>query len=707
MGRRREKRSAGRTPDIPGRLDTCMGMRRTLPLGLATVALLAGWLRGQDHRVVVEAGGQGLLGVADAASAGVVDAATLARRPLRRVGEVLEAVPGVVVTQHSGAGKGNQMFLRGFDLDHGTDLRTTVAGIPANLPSHAHGQGYTDLAFVIPELIEAVRYRKGPYSARDGDFASAGAIDVDYVRRLDCDLALAEAGSFGATRALFAHSRELGGGDLLLAVEGRHDDGPWHVPDDYDRVNGVLRWSRGDDAAGCMLTAMGHDGRWTATDQIAARAVARGDVARFGTHDPTSGGSTGRYSLHGTWWHAGDAAATRAAGYAQLYDLDLFSNFTYALADPVNGDQIEQTDRRATFGLDLEQQWFGSIGGLQAEHGAGLGLRSDRVRTGLHGASRRARGATVRRDSITEHQASLWVESRLQWAPKVRSVAGLRADAVWMDVDSDLAANSGDRADARLSPKLGLAVGPWAGCEVHANAGFGFHSNDARGATQRDDPTTAAPLDGMRVDPLVRSRGAELGLRTAPRPGLHGTLAAFVLDLDSELVFAGDAGTTEASGASRRLGIESTASWAATPWLSLDGEVAWTRARFRGAPPGNDRIPGAVETLVAGGVTVHAGPWFGSLRTRYVGPRPLVEDDSVRSRVLWLWNLRLGGRLAERTTLTLDVLNLLDEQDADIEYFYASRLPGEPPGPDDGGHADVHFHPVEPFTVRLTLQSRF
>jgi hypothetical protein len=661
----------------------------------------------QANHVVVEGRAESLIGVADTATGGQVGQADLAMRPLGRVGELLEAVPGVIITQHSGAGKGNQLFLRGFNLDHGTDLRTTVAGIPVNLPSHGHGQGYTDLNFMIPELVEEIRYRKGPYLARDGDFSSAGAVEIDYVRKLERGLAQIEVGSFGHRRGLFAQSYQLDGGDLLLAVEGRHGDGPWDVPDDYDRINGVARYARGDEQRGYSVMAMGYSGTWTATDHVARRAIERGEIGRFGSLDPTSGGDSSRYSMHAQWWQQDQRGATRASAWALASDLDLFSNFTYFLVDEVAGDQIEQTDRRYVFGLDGEQQWFGDLAGLDLDSTVGAQLRSDFISNGLHSSAARRRAGTVRRDTIRQHMLSLWAENRVQWASKVRSVVGLRGDAVLMDVASDRAANSDDRADAIVSPKAGLVFGPFADTEFYLNAGYGFHSNDARGATLRDDPTTPDPDDGVRVNPLVRSRGAEVGLRTTCLPGLHSSLAGFVLDLDSELVFVGDAGNTEAARGSRRYGVEWTNAYAPAEWISLDADLTWTHARFRGDDPGGQHIPGAIDTVVAAGLTLRSERFFGTLRTRYFGPRSLIEDNSVRSRVSWLLNLRLGAHVGAQTTVMLDVINLLDEKDHDIEYFYASRLAGEAPGPDDGGYNDVHLHPVEPFSLRFAVQTRF
>jgi len=552
-----------------------------------------------------------------------------------------------------------------------------------------------------------VRYRKGPYLARDGDFAAAGAIDLDYVRKLDASLVAVEVGAFGHLRGLHATSCTVGGGDLLLALEGRHDDGPWEVPDDYDRINGVVRWTRGDEAGGVAVTAMGYDGSWTATDHVARRAVQGGLIGRFGSLDPTSGGDSSRYSLHVGAWSGDDRGAVRVAAWGLAYDFDLFSNFTYFLDDPIDGDQIQQTDRRWVFGLEGERQWFAKLFDRPMENALGVQLRSDFISNGLHDSVRRVRTGTVRRDDIEEYLLSAWGENRVQWWPKARTVLGLRADALLLEVDSDTAANSGSRDDVLVSPKAGVVVGPFAETELYVNGGFGFHSNDARGATLRDDPTTPAPGDGDRVDPLVRSKGAEVGVRTAVASGLHATVAAFALESDSELLFVGDAGNTEPARGSRRYGLECCTTWSPLEWLVFDADASWTHARFRGDAPEGDHIPGAVESVVAAAMTFRRDRWFASLRTRYFGPRPLIEDDSVRLRVAWLVNLRLGAKLSEQTTATLDVLNLLDEKDSDIEYYYPSRFMGEPPGPDVGGYADVHFHPVEPFTLRLGVQTRF
>ncbi|MCB9889456.1 MAG: TonB-dependent receptor [Planctomycetes bacterium] len=653
--------------------------------------------------VVVEGRAESLLGIADSAGEGQVGAAELRRRPLLRPGEVLETVPGLIATQHSGAGKANQFFLRGFNLDHGTDLRTTVAGVPQNLPSHGHGQGYTDLGFLIPELIDRVSFRKGPYAARDGDFSAAGAVDIDYVRELDRGIARITAGSYDFGRALVADSVTALGGTLLFGAELQNNDGRWQVPEAFHKHNGVLRFSRGDERDGFDVTAMGYRADWTATDQVPARAVAAGTLHRFGSLDPTSGGESARYSLAVRGTRTRGDTRTRVGAYGAYHELDLFSNFTYSLDDPSNGDQFEQTDRRWVGGLDAEQRWLPRLGGREVEASVGVQVRSDFITNGLFRDARRMRLQTVRRDRIDETSFGLWVEGKAQLHDKLRATAGARVDHYLFDVHSDNPANSGNDRATLFSPRAGIAFGPFASTELYLNGGFGFHSNDARGVTSRDDPATPAPLDGMRVTPLVRARGAELGLRTTALAGLQSTVSLWYLDSDSELIFVGDAGNTQASRASERWGIEFANHYQPCRWLLLDADAAVSRALFQDQDPAGRHVPNAVGLTANAGITLLGAHGFASLRMRHFGRRSLIEDDSVRSSATTLFNLRLGCALSDATNLSLDVLNLFDAKDQDIAYSYTSRLAGEPAG----GVADVHFHPVEPFMLRLTFEARF
>lgn len=668
---------------------------------LALAALTCAWLQGtaQDPpqelaELVVTGRAEVLLEAADAAAQGLVEAAEIEARPWLRTGELLEVVPGVIVTQHSGTGKANQYFLRGFNLDHGTDFALSYDGMPVNLPSHGHGQGYADLNFVIPELVAAVEYRKGPYYPSAGDFASAGAAALRSFDALPYGFAKFGAGDDAFGRLVVADSPALGNGRLLYGFAAEHGDGPWQRPENAVKFNALLKYSAGDARDGWSLQPMLYSGAWDATDQVPQRAVDSGALSPLSTLDRSDGGESSRLALIGNWWRGGGDSMTRANAYLSYYRLDLFSNFTYFLHDPVRGDQFEQVDRRLVGGGGLSHELDGAWFGAETAHTVGLQARLDYVPVvGLYATRARQRLSTVREDRVRESSLGLYYENRTQWIDGLRSLAGLRADAYSFDVGNRTGGSSGGENDAILSPKLGLIAGPWADTEFYANAGLGFHSNDARGVTA----AVAA------ADPLVRSAGGELGLRSAPLDGWNTTLSLWLLELDSELLFVGDAGTTAASRPSRRHGLEWANFYAVADWLTLDADVSLSRARFTDPDPAGDRVPGAIEAVVAAGATVEdPSGLFGSLRLRHFGPRALVEDDTVRSSASTLLNLRAGYHAA-RWSLYLDVLNLLNSAGHDIDYYYASRLPGEPAA----GVEDVHFHPVEPRSFRVYLELRF
>jgi hypothetical protein len=649
-----------------------------------------------------------------AASQGTVSRAEILRRPSRRAGEVLETVPGVVVSQHSGEGKANQYYLRGFNLDHGTDFSTTVAGVPVNLPTHGHGQGYTDLSFVVPELVSGIQYRKGPYYADDGDFSTAGGANLTYRNTLERPVGELALDRRGYGRALVAASQAIGRrradtpvtSDLLYALEAFRNDGPWDRPDDARRLNGMLRYSRATPTGGLSISATGYDGRWNSTDQIPSRAFANGSIGRFGFVDPTDGGRSSRATLSGEWQRVTPGRSWRASAYVVGARLDLWSNFTYFLDDTVNGDQFEQVDERRVYGFKAATTRAATWRGRAIETSFGVNGRFDDIaKVGLYATRERARLATTREDAVGELAGGGFAQASVQWTPRVRAVVGLRGDAFAFDVRSDDARNSGFRRAGIVSPKLALLFGPFDRTAYFVNAGLGFHSNDARGTTTTVDAKTGAPV--APVDPLVRTRGAEIGARTAAIPNVTASAALWILGIDSELLFVGDAGTTEASRASERFGVEWTAEWRPTSKLALDAQAAWSRARFTGGGGASggaagDRIPGALERVLAGGVSVRdLGPWFASVRVRSFGPRALVEDGSVRSEASTLLSAQVGYKLANGLALSLQGLNLTNAKASNIESFYASRLPGEAAE----GVEDDHFHPVEPFTLRLALQS--
>jgi hypothetical protein len=623
--------------------------------------------------------------------------------PFLRPGEALEIVPGLIVTQHSGEGKANQYFLRGFNLDHGTDLAIKVDGMPVNMPTHGHGQGYADINFLIPELIQSVYVRKGPYYADVGDFSSAGSVEIDYLNKLPKNIVETTFGSFGYRRGLAMGSTAVGNGILLAAIEGTKYNGPWDVPDNVRKINGVLRYSQGTATDGFTLTGMAYSNAWNSTDQVAQRAIDQGVISRFGTLDPTDGGVSSRFSLSGNLAHSSEYGQSKLSAYLIRSDLQLYNNFTYFLDNPINGDQFNQLDRRTLGGFDARHAFDWRFGGHETQTRVGIQSRYDDIHVGLFKTEQRAVLSTTRDDRVQEGNVGIWTDTTTRWTDWLRTTVGIREDFFAGRVLSDTPENSGNAQASIASPKAGVVLGPWFKTEFYGNAGYGLHSNDIRGATITVDPNDkVTPLD--RVPLLVRSRGAEIGIRTKAIENLTSSVAVFVLDFDSELLFVGDAGTTEPSRPSRRVGVEWTNKYKPVPWLTFDLDVAYTRARFTDFDLAGDRIPGAPAWIASSSVTFGGETgWFGALKARFFGPRPLIEDDSVRSLASLIFNARAGYRFDNGLRLQLDVLNLFNAQTNQIEYYYLSRLPGEP----IGGVADRHVHPAEPRAVRLTLAARF
>jgi hypothetical protein len=681
-------------------------MRSAGALGLSALIPLTSWAAGQAGKLIeevtVSAKRVESLAQADSASVGTVLAAQLENRPILRTGEVLEVVPGLMVTQHSGDGKANQYFLRGFNLDHGTDFASRVDGMPVNMPTHGHGQGYSDINFLIPELAQRIDYKKGTYYADEGNFSAAGSVDITYARHLDKSLAVLGGGEDGYRRGMVAISPEWGDNDLIAAVDYQHNDGPWDLKEGFRKINGLLKYTHGDNDTGFGITAMGYDGKWRSTDQIPLRAVQDGSIDRFGFIDPTDGGETHRYSLSGDYWAPVASGKLHALAYYIDYKLDLISNFTY-YTDQADGDQFEQFDDRSILGGNVRYAVPLTLGSFETELQSGIDLRHDDISpVGLYHTSERVRLNTIRQDNVTQTSYSAYLSDGIAWTSKFRTTVGLRADHFDFDVKSNLAANSGTASDSIVSPKLTMVFGPWDTTELFVNLGGGFHSNDARGTTITVDPTDGVtPVD--RVNPLVRARGGEVGFRTSPTRALQLSGSFWMLNLDSELLFVGDGGSTEPSRESHRRGVELSAYYSPTSWLIVDGDLAWSHARFADDDPVGDRIPNAVDRVASVGLIVnHPSGWSGGARLRYLGPGALIEDNSVRSSSTSLLNLEAGYRFPQDIKVSVELLNAFDRRANDITYFYASQLRGETDPVED-----IHFHPVEPRTLRASVAVKF
>jgi hypothetical protein len=670
---------------------------------------------------------ESLIGIADSATQGTVGATEIQDRPILRSGEILETIPGVIITQHAGGGKANQYFLRGFNLDHGTDFAIFLDGMPLNLPSHAHGEGYADMNTVIPEFVERLNYEKGPYYADVGNYGSVGSAHLVFFKTLPENFIQVEGGMYGYGRAVFGASQKVGSGNLLYGAEIYHEDGPWKHPDDYYKLNGILTYSQGGDANGFSFTVRAYHGKWDSSDQIAANAVPL--VGFFGTLNATDGGNSQRYSLQGEWHRQDANSQTKLMAYGFYYDLDLFSDFTYYLTDPIRGDQFEQKDRRWVAGLDASHTIFSQWFGRKVENTFGLQVRNDWINNGLYQSENRVRvgktdsatgatlPATTEADRFTDTQVGFYAENTIQWANKFRTVAALRGDLEYFDVTSLVTpANSGTASKFLPSPKLSLIFGPWANTEFYAQGGFGFHSNDGRGATQTVEPVSADhPFPNTpvtRIPALIPTEGAEIGVRTLAIPHLQSTLSLWYLHSASELQQSGDTGDTVASAQpSDRYGVEWANYYTPLEHLAFDFDLADSKALFTtidaddAAPgsPGGRLVPEAVQWVISSGVTLHDLKGFsGSLRLRFFGPRDLTSDGIYRSSATALLNAQVGYQINKRWRVSAEFLNLIDRRDHDIDYAYTSRItPTATPA-----FTDV-FHPVEPFQVRFGLQYRF
>ncbi len=640
-----------------------------------------------------------LIGISTAASEGVVGQVDLEYRPIQRVAELLEVIPGFIATQHSGGGKANQYFLRGFNLDHGTDFAAFHDGVPINMRTHGHGQGYLDLGFIIPELIDTVSFAKGPYRAESGDFATAGAARFRTVDRLDAPFIQGEIGTNEYYRIVAAGSTKAGAGDILLGIEARYDNGPFDLPQALELFSGSAKWT-GPLAGGTLrASATAYHVGFRSPEQVPLRAIESGLIGRRGFLDADLGGETTR--IGGVLnWTDDEKAPLNILAYGHYYKFRLTSNFTYFLDDPVNGDEFEQRDRRFVIGGRVDKR-FDFDASIPIALLVGAEGRYDFIDpVGLFRTDARRVVSTVRQDKVNQGSGAVFAEVTVRPTERLRILLGGRADFYTFDVRADIAANSGKSSASIFSPKASIAWTPIDRIELYANYGRGFHSNDARGTSINIDPNTGNTADP--VDALVAASGYEGGVRVMPIDGLTLTGTYWWLDLDSELLFIGDGGTTEAQGPSKRRGFELGAFYQPAPWLTVDAEYTRSQGRLTGLPGGADRIPGAIETVIAGGVVAKYEKASFALRLRHFGSYSLIEDNSVRADPLTVVNARLGYRFG-RAELVADLLNVFDAKDNEIEYFYASRLPGEPAE----GVEDRHIRPIEPRQLRVSAIVKF
>lgn len=635
------------------------------------------------------------------ASATTITGGELKARPKLRPADVLQAAGGLFAVQHAGGGKANQYFLRGFDIDHGTDLLLTVDGVPVNLVSHGHGQGYADLNFLIPELVTAIDVYKGTYYPELGDFATAGSVDMRLADILPESFAQVSAGQYGIVRGVGAVSRTVGDDwRFTLAGEAATQNGPFQNPEKYRRLNAYLRATHDlSPSSSVTMTWISHSGRWNASGQVPQRAVDQGIIDRFGTLDPTEGGTTQRH-LASLRYNAkiADEVALDVTAYAQRYDWRLYSNFTFFKDDPIDGDQIEQTDGRWILGMSgnarLLHRHFGR---LQIETRAGVQVRNDGIDNGLFHTRARERLGTRVDAGIDQTSIGLYAEERLAYSRWLAVRAGVRVDRLDVSVADRVTPRGptsveGSAGSMLASPKVSLVLAPVPMTQLHVNFGRGFHSNDARGATRRSDPATL----------LVPATSYEIGARVRPWNPLILTAAAYRIDLDSELVWSGDAGTTEPSDASRRIGIELGGRLNFHRWLFADADLTLNRAVYRGNAGNHGAVALApTRTLTAGVGARSPFGTFGSLRVRHIGERPANEDGSLVAEGFTVVDAQMGHRF-RAFEATLDVQNLFDTEWREVQFATESQLRHEAKPVEE-----VNFTPGWPLTVRATLAAYF
>jgi TonB-dependent Receptor Plug Domain len=605
-------------------------------------------------------------------------------RPQGRPADVLRLIPGLIISQHQGGGKAEQYLIRGFDADHGTDLAIFVDGLPVNLRSHAHGQGYADLHFLIPETVRAVDVLKGPYFPEYGDFDTAGTVVFltrDYVEENTVEIA---GGSFNTQRYLALLSPTRDALKTFIAVEGYRNDGPFDQPNGYLRFN-LFAKASANIAEDMRLSvwASHYRAEWHGSGEIPTRAVRSGLIDRFGSIDPNEGGVTQRTNVNADYsWQVTETQRFTAHAYVTYYALSLFNDFTLFLNDPENGDMINQRDRRFLAGIDTQYEIKSRPIGMPLTSTVGFQYRIDTPHVVLANAVQRHQVARVQDVSIVEQSYSPFVKFDLVPIEKVRLVTGARGDIFRFHGTENVVGPEPfaihDVTKARPNVKANLILGPWAAAEFFGNFGTGFHSNDAR-----------AVLIDPKLDALPTATGYEFGVRTRVLPRTELFATYWFLDLSSELVFVGDEGTTEPRGPSHRDGLEVGVRIRPLDWLTFTGDFTYTRkAEFETGAA----IPLAPLWTARADVTVRL-PWglSSSLEMRYLGDRWADEDRHHTARGYTLLNWT-GRYRYQNLEAFLSVENLANVDWRESQFFFTSRLPGEPvPGVND-----VHFTPGTP-----------
>ena len=631
-----------------------------------------------------------------------ISALDIQTRPVATTQEVLRLVPGLFIAQHAGGGKAEQMFLRGFDLDHGTDINLSADGIPVNMVSHAHGQGYADLHFVIPEIIGNVEFKKGPYAADAGDFTTAGLVRFKTADALEKSFLKLEAGRFATARAvgafnLLGENAERHNRHAYLASETYYSDGYFDSPQAFRRLNLFGKFSAlTDDAQRVSFSVSAFQSSWDASGQIPERAVRSGLIGRFGSIDHTEGGVTSRYNFN--FEHVKSLTGNgllRNQLYYTDYSFELYSNFTFFLHDPVNGDEIRQKERRRLFGYNGVYQCEGRLAGKRLATEAGIFLRNDitggselsRVRQRTHTTARLALG------DIDETSTGAWLSETWEIAPHLTLNAAARFDLFRFAYDDklDSAYTPGRVTSGIVSPKLNLYYDLNPAVRLYVAGGLGFHSNDAR---------VVVPQNGEEV--LPRATGADLGAIFKPSPALLFNLAGWYLHLDQEFVYVGDEAVVEAGGKTRRFGADLSVRLQMLRYLFADLDLTYSNARATEEPEGAQSIPLAPRWTGTGGIGWDKGKgFFGSFRFRCLGDRPANGDNSLVAGGYFLLDAVTGWKRGN-WELGISAQNLLNTEWKEAQFETESRLPFE-----TDPVSEIHYTPGTPFFAKGYVVLRF
>ncbi|HZZ30855.1 MAG TPA: TonB-dependent receptor [Phenylobacterium sp.] len=677
--------------------------------------------------VVVTASHLNLMGAATTASQGSITQEELQLRPVYRVGQLLETTPGLVVTVHSGEGKAQQYLVRGFNLDHGTDIANFVDDMPVNRPTNTHGQGYSDSNFMMPEVTNGLDYTKGPYYAAVGDFGAVASTHVKIADEIPNQMSLS-AGTLGVYNGFLGGTYRFSDVDRVMGgFYLGHVDGPFDHPDNFRKIDGTLRYSHGEADDGYDLTAMYYNGKGNLTTDQPLRAVQEGLISRYGTLDPSDGSLSERLSLSGHFAARGDDWRFTSNAYYIRQRMTLFNDFTHFLDDPVNGDQEEQSEARTTLGGAAALRLLHDFGAISTDTSIGLQARYDDGYVDRRHTAQRAvldyceieqpQGPAVpiaavngacNADRVHLLDLAPYIENTTRWTPWLRTVVGLREEYYRASDHSFISGFDGSRSQTLFQPKGSLILGPWEKTELYLSAGRGFHSDDVRGVFGTV-ALSGAPVTAGPTPLLAPATAEELGVRTNIIPKVALQVAVFQEEFSSELTYNPDVGEDEASAPSRRQGIEISAQYRPLPWLELNSDLAFSKARYTGAFAafGLDQpfIANAPAFIGSFGILVDdLGPWFGGLQWRALGKYPIQDgQETPQDNGYSELNADIGYKVSPRLRLQLSVFNLTNTRADSSAYFYTSRLQGEPAD----GVAGVQVHPLEPISVVFKATTYF